>query len=373
MKILFLLLAAVIVGLAFMPTPTTAVLTANAATQSGFVSLYDKNCTDKTAYGQVIDVTQYYNNVGAVTDNLTTINGQSSYTSGYIDIRGYSYFTTNNDPNFEIICYNENKEQIAWIAENDTASNFRINQSTIVVTPLSLSLPTVTRQKTINNKTLVMIKPDQQFGNTDTGGGTSPIHTASVSNTNNIAYVRVAFSNTESNPYFNAFTDDFEMLIKLNRDDTSGGVLNALMVDIHDGVFTGFTLTALDLTFEVGTIIKNTSNEIIFSVPAVELWFYYTATNGGWQSILTGVQYFSYYANETITLNTPTHIAPAPYTQNLASIEDGGNNLIGDNTTNTTNSTITNIFNDTAFTYPLAIVGGILVLAIIGSLIRRQR
>jgi hypothetical protein len=135
MKKTFILIALSLLtalGVAY-AAPNTAVV-ANAVTSNGFVNLYDKDCTDKTPYGQVIDVTQYYNNVSQVTDNLTTINGQPSYTSGYIDIRGYSYFTTNNDPNFEIICYNADKQQIAWVAQNSTASTFRVNQSTVIVT-----------------------------------------------------------------------------------------------------------------------------------------------------------------------------------------------------------------------------------------------
>jgi hypothetical protein len=183
-----------------------------------------------------------------------------------------------------------------------------------------------------------------------------------------IAFVRVAFDNNEQNPYFNAFADDFEMLIKLNRDDTSGGVINALMVDIYDEVFTGFTLTALDLTFAVGTIIKNTSNEIIFSVPAYELYFYYTA-NGGWQSILTGVQYFSHYANETITLNCPTSIAL--YSSDLATIPEADNSLNG--TVNNTETTITNIFGNSAMQIVLAIFGGLAVLMLLSALIGGRR
>jgi hypothetical protein len=369
MRKVFILII-MVMGLALVPIPVTAPTHITAMTGSGFVNLYDKNNPDKLAYGQVVDVTQSYNNVGWVTDNITFLNGQTGYSSGYIDIRGYSYFTTNNDPNFEIICYDENKDPIAWIAQNSTASKFRVNQNTTAVTPLSLPLPTVTRQKTINNKTLIIIDPDQQFGDT---GGTSPTHTASVSNTDGIVYVEVVFPNSEPNPYFNAFTDDFEMLIKLNRDDTSGGVMNALMIDIYDGVFTGFNLTAFDLDFEVGTIIKNTSKEIIFSVPTIELWFYYTATNGGWQSVLTGVQYFSHYGNETITLNTTTYIAPAPYTQDLASIEDGGNNLSADNGTNNTNIENTAIFNGLTVTHIFAVLGGVLILIVVGSFIRGSK
>jgi hypothetical protein len=372
--LLFILAIVTVMGLAFALTPTTAALTVHAtstSTSNGFVNLYDKDCTDKTAYGQVIDVTQYYNNVGAVTDNLTTVNGQASYTSGFIDIRGYTYFTTNNDRNFEIILYNEDKEQVAWIAENGTASEFRQNQNTNDVVLLSIA-PTTAYQKTINDKPLIAVNQNWVIDDNSGNGGRAgdsidgdPIPYNSSAVSGSIAFLRVAFPNTEINPYFYAFTDDFAMLIKLNRDDTSGGIMNALMIDIHDGVFTGFTLTALDLDFEVGTVIKNTSNEIIFSVPAVELYFYYTA-GSGWQSILTGVEYFSHYGNETVTLNCPTAIAMSA--QDLASIA-GDNNFNGYSTNNNIDNSITNIFADPVITYTVAILGGLAVLAILSTLI----
>jgi hypothetical protein len=368
--LLFVMCVAAAVILGGSNAPKTAAVYATSTISNGFVNLYDKNATDKTAYGQVIDVTQWHNNVGWVWDNLDTINGQTSYTSGYIDIRGYSYFTTNNDKNFEIICYNANKEPIAWIAENSSAKRFRDGESTSIIILLSLPTPSGTYQNTINNKTVISIDPNSQFGGSTSGGG-GGIWLASIDTTKQIAYVRVAFANNEPDPYFRAFTDDFQMLIKLNRDDASGGVMNALMIDIYDGVFNGFNLTAFDLDFEVGTIIKNTSKEIIFSVPTIELWFYYTATNGGWQNVLTGMQYFSHYGNETITLNTPTYIAQSPYTQDLASIEDGGNNLPADNDTNNTNIDNTTIFNGLTFTHIFAILGGVLILAVIGSFIKR--
>jgi hypothetical protein len=165
------------------------------------------------------------------------------------------------------------------------------------------------------------------------------------------------------------------MLIKLNRDNTSGGVMNALYMDIFDNLFSGFTMTATDLTFEVGDILKNTINEIIFSVYSPELYFYYTATNGGWQSLLTGISYFSYYMNRTLILNCPTYIAVAPMTIDLTSVEDGGYNLIGDTepqtpTENTTNF-IQNIINNPSFMYIFAIFGGLIVLMLVSTLLGR--
>jgi hypothetical protein len=355
---------------AFLPIDNTLPVSVVAQDTGGLINLYDPNCTDKTAYGQVIDVTQHYNNVGWVTDNLTTINGQTSYTSGYIDVRGYTYFTTNNDRSFEIICYDIDKEPIRWIAENSSAEKFRVDKDTTAVTPLSLPTVTTAYEKTINNRTLIAINPNWVIN--DNSGSVSPVHTVSTEATGSIAFVRVAFPNTEQNPYFRAFTDDFEMLIKLNRDDTSGAVMNALMIDINDGVFSGFTITSLNLTFTVGDILKNTSNEIIFSVHNPELYFYYTATNGGWQSILTGIQYFSYYANETVTLNTPTYIAVAPMTVELE------NNLLGNGdaddtiTNNTTNNTA-NLFNDPIITYAVAIFGGLAVLMLLSALTGGRR
>jgi hypothetical protein len=346
-KIILIICTVALVIYAFLPIDNT--LPVNAATSNGFVNLYDPNCTDKTAYGQVVTpnwVTDMGYSMGYAYE-VHTVSGKSSYTSGYIDILGYTDFVTNNDRSFEVICYNEDKEPTYWIAEDSNAESFRSWDTYVPPVQIaSISYPAC--QKTINNRTLI-----------------------TITDTSKIAYIRVAFANSEQNPYFNAFADDFAMLIKLNRNDNSGGIMNALMVDIHDNVFTGFKITSLNLTFAVGDILKNTSSEIIFSVPALELYFYYTSTNGGWQSILTGIEYFSYYANETLTLNTPTYIAVAPMTVDLS------NNLIGngnadDTTTQTTNNT-TNLFDDPIITYTAAIVGGLAVLMLLSALTGGKR